>query len=205
MARGTIKQRIALDGGAEIRKELLELGRAGEVVWAKLNKLSKQEIVPTAFPVEVLAIKGAFNDVAVAGDKFGKTLPPVRKSADDLGNAFDTMGTKLRNMALGVTAAVVGFGALVKAAADSGDAIGENAQKAGVAAVSLKSCRSLPRRPASAGGFGGGVCQVQPEHDRQPRPGAVAGQALEPVKGAADRIAKGLALPAFPFPACATR
>lgn len=107
MARKTIKQRIALDGGKEVEAQLKQLGDAGEKAFDRISKAAAQA------------------DFA----KLGQSLSAF-------GNSLQTMGKRLALAFAGVTtvttAAAAGLAHLAKSGADAADAAGKAAQAAGL-------------------------------------------------------------------------
>ncbi|MGR9311373.1 hypothetical protein ACU8MX_18325 [Rhizobium leguminosarum] len=107
MARKTIKQRIALDGGKEVEAQLKQLGAAGENAFDRIRKAAVQA------------------DFA----KFGQSLSAF-------GNSLQSVGQRLALAFAGVTtvttAAAVGLTRLAKSGADAADAAGKAAQAAGL-------------------------------------------------------------------------
>jgi hypothetical protein len=107
MARKTIKQRIALDGGKEVEAQLKQLGAAGENAFDKIRK------------------------AAIGADfvKFGQSL-------NAFSGSLQTMGKRLVLAFAGVTtvttAAAAGLANLAKSGADAADAAGKAAQSAGL-------------------------------------------------------------------------
>ncbi|MGO7030645.1 hypothetical protein ACCS91_27230 [Rhizobium ruizarguesonis] len=107
MARKTIKQRIALDGGKEVEAQLKQLGDAGEKAFDRIRKAAVQA------------------DFA----KFGQSL-------GTFGNSLQTMGQRLALAFAGVTtvatAAAASITSLAKSGADAADKAGKAAQAAGL-------------------------------------------------------------------------
>ncbi|QND22559.1 hypothetical protein HB774_24105 [Rhizobium leguminosarum bv. viciae] len=107
MARKTIKQRIALDGGKEVEAQLKQLGAAGEAAFDKIRK-------------------------AAVGADFAK----LGQSLSAFSGSLQTMGKRLALAFAGVTtvtaAAAAGLTSLAKSGADAADAAGKAAQAAGL-------------------------------------------------------------------------
>ncbi|OYD05781.1 phage tail tape measure protein [Rhizobium sp. N4311] len=107
MARKTIKQRIALDGGKEMEAQLKQLGAAGENAFDRISKAAAQA------------------DFA----KFGQSLGAF-------GNSLQAMGKRLAIAFAGVTtvttAAAAGIASIAKSGAEAADAAGKAAQAAGL-------------------------------------------------------------------------
>lgn len=107
MARKTIKQRIALDGGKEVEAQLKQLGDAGEKAFDRISKAAAQA------------------DFA----KLGQSLSAF-------GNSLQAMGQRLALAFAGITtvttAAAASITALAKSGAEAADAAGKAAQAAGL-------------------------------------------------------------------------
>jgi uncharacterized phage infection (PIP) family protein YhgE len=106
MARGTIKQRITLDGGKEIEAQLKALGAAGERAFGQITK--------AAAKVDI---------------NFGKRL-------DNFGRDLARTGKQLAFVFAGINtaglAAAGAIAAVAKSGADAADAAGKAAQSAGL-------------------------------------------------------------------------
>jgi len=106
MARGTIKQRIALDGGKEIEAQLKALGAAGEKAFGQ--------------------IKSAAAKVDI---NFGKRLDVFARDLATTGKRLAFVFAGLNTAALAAVGAVA---AVAKSGADAADAAGKAAQSAGL-------------------------------------------------------------------------
>ncbi|MER8852997.1 hypothetical protein NKH94_15520 [Mesorhizobium australicum] len=107
MAKNTITQRIALDGGDTIKAQLLALGAAGEK---------------------------AFKDIQAAANradfqKFTASLSKVRSDLATVAKNFALLGTGL---AAGATAAGAAMFGLAKSSGEAADNAGKNAEKTGL-------------------------------------------------------------------------
>lgn len=130
MANGkkTLVQRIALEGGEDIRKELLALGEVGEKAFAALKK--------------------AADETAAAGSGFNRFLAETRRQLDltrqgaaltaaglrDVGSAFATVGVRVAAVSAIVAGAGTALFLFTKNAADAADALYDSSQAAGLAA-----------------------------------------------------------------------
>ncbi|MEK9752505.1 MAG: phage tail tape measure protein [Rhodospirillaceae bacterium] len=94
--RQTITQRIALDGGDEIKRELEQLGFVGEQAFKKLKR--------------------AADSVRGAGSSIDGSLARLQQNLQVVGQRFDALGTRMvatgRQLTTFVTAPLVAFGAL---------------------------------------------------------------------------------------------
>lgn len=136
MARGrqTLTQRIALDGGEEIRKELETLGAAGEKAFAQLKAAAEKSIPTTALSKAIKKARADFATLAIAGSRFGQSVA-------NLGTAFRAFETSListgRRIAL-FAGAVAGAAAAVIAFGKSGiDAVDEQGRQADALGLSI--------------------------------------------------------------------
>lgn len=136
MARETLTQRIALDGGDEIRKELAALGPEGEKAFAQLKAAADK------------AGDGFDTRITVALDRIRKGFEQVVAKAKDIGGALKDVGTAFEKLekatvrtvksvgllVTAVTGAAAGFVAFVKSGTDAADAAGKQAQALGLTA-----------------------------------------------------------------------
>ncbi|RUW42992.1 MULTISPECIES: hypothetical protein [unclassified Mesorhizobium] len=107
MAKNTITQRIALDGGDTIKAQLLALGKQGEEAFK--------------------AIQAAANKADFA--KFSASLGKVRSDLATLGKNLALVGAGLTAAATTTGAAIF---ALAKTSGDAADQAGKNAEKTGL-------------------------------------------------------------------------
>ncbi|RVC76077.1 hypothetical protein EN766_14605, partial [Mesorhizobium sp. M2A.F.Ca.ET.046.02.1.1] len=107
MAKNTITQRIALDGGDTIKAQLLALGKQGEEAFK--------------------AIQAAANKADFA--KFSASLGKVRSDLATLGKNLALVGAGLAAAATTTGAAIF---ALAKTSGDAADQAGKNAEKTGL-------------------------------------------------------------------------
>ncbi len=103
MARKTISQRIALDGGEQIRKVLQALGEQGEKAFRDIQAAAEK-------------LRGP-------GAEFARNMDRVRKQIKAVGEQMNATGRKIRNvgkdLTIGVTTPIVGIGAgVLKVASD---------------------------------------------------------------------------------------
>ncbi|MGN6469645.1 MAG: hypothetical protein ACTHLC_08695, partial [Rhizobiaceae bacterium] len=103
MAKNTLSQRIALDGGQDIKKELEALGSAGEKVFKQLQRAADQlKGPPAGFEARLKAIQAQFKSIAADFTAVGQKL-----------------ATAGRSLTTAVTLPIAGAGAAsIKAAAD---------------------------------------------------------------------------------------
>lgn len=138
MARGTIKQRIALEGGDEIKKEFEELGKAGEKAFKLLEDAAKGVLTPwEKLSVQIKTFQSEFKKLSAAGarvrDDFGRL-------GTALGNVGRAGGIVARNIGLlmgAVGGAATGLFLIAKAGAEAADAADEMAQSVGLGVESL--------------------------------------------------------------------
>jgi len=106
MARGTIKQRITLDGGKEIEAQLKALGAAGERAFGQLTKAASK--------VDI---------------NFGKKLDNFGRDLANTGKQLAFVFAGLNTAGLAAAGAIT---AVAKSGADAADAAGKAAQSAGL-------------------------------------------------------------------------
>ncbi len=87
MARKTIKQRIALDGGKEIQRELEQLGEKGARAFKLLQEAANEVKGPQSGFVKSL------EDAARKLDSLGRKFQSVGRQMQDVGKAFSTRVT----------------------------------------------------------------------------------------------------------------
>jgi hypothetical protein len=127
MATATLSQRIQLEGGDKIRLELERIGKAAGDALAKLSGGSSN-----AVPAQ----QDLNRELAKTSDR----LEEVKKSSESTGESLLSLRTKMLLVGGAITAAVAGWVALAKAAADSAVAQKNAADKIG---ISLKSLRQI--------------------------------------------------------------
>ena len=88
MARPTISQRIALEGGDQIRKALADLGKAGEDAFAQLQKAGEK--VNLSAPIT--AIEGATKRTGAVVDELRQRLTGAGGAAAQSGSGFLQLG-----------------------------------------------------------------------------------------------------------------
>lgn len=126
MAKKTIRQRIALDGGQQIKRELEEFGETGERVFRELQT--------------------AANRLDGVGGGFVKSLQNAQKSMAALSKSFIDVGRQLRNVgqtvSTYVTLPIVGLGATaLKVAGDFESAMNEFVANTGAAGDAFDSAK----------------------------------------------------------------
>jgi len=131
MAWRTINQRIGLEGGEEILKELHRIGAEGEAAFKKLRQAAQGSEPISAW--------------REAGEKLRAHLGELGKAASEVGTAFSSLGTavleSIRNVAAiggAVIAAAAGFALLVKSAGDVADQLQDSADQIGTTTKELE-------------------------------------------------------------------
>lgn len=129
MARGkqTLTQRIALDGGRDIRRELEALGDEGKKAFEALERRANEASkATTGFGLGIVRIR--------------RDLVQLNTSLRAVGQGFGEVAAQglrvARNVSaigIAVTGAAVGLGLVIKSAADAADAIQDSATAAGLA------------------------------------------------------------------------
>jgi tape measure domain-containing protein len=88
----TLVQRIALDGGEEIRRELLALGKAGEQAFAALSRqAAASKASTTGLNADLLELRNRLNAVGTAARQFGSNFRFLGGAVGQLGGALATV------------------------------------------------------------------------------------------------------------------
>jgi hypothetical protein len=133
MARGrqTLTQRIALDGGKEIREELLALGRDGERAFKQLQAAANASSTG-ALGASLKALQGEMRELAASGAFVGETFGAVKTSFGQLSSSLKVFA---RNVSI-AAGAVTGFAGavflLAKSGANAADEAGKAASSVGL-------------------------------------------------------------------------
>ncbi len=131
MARETLKQRIALDGGKEIEAELKALGKAGEEAFKQLkDAAARAGRSGNKLGVAVAKLKVSVNGLKTAGDRLNNTFRALGSTASRMRVWLSGIAVRLA----AVTAAALGAAAAIKLVATSG---AQNAADAKRAAAGL--------------------------------------------------------------------
>jgi hypothetical protein len=130
MATATLSQRIQLEGGDKIRVELERIGKAAGDALTKL-KGGSTGAVP------------AQQDLNKELAKTREQLDGVKASSEGAGESLLSLRTKLVLIGGAITAAVAGWVALAKSAADSANAQKNAADKIGVSIRSLREISAI--------------------------------------------------------------
>ncbi|TIL94521.1 MAG: phage tail tape measure protein [Mesorhizobium sp.] len=138
MAKTTIKQRIALDGGKELKRELEEFGAAGRKAFKELQDAAAQTkgLSP-----------GFFNSLKQAEVQ----LKSLAQSFNEAGKAIQNVG---RTLTTSLTLPIVGVGAgILKVSGDFQKAMNSFAVNAGVAGTALEDARAKAKELGVASVF----------------------------------------------------
>jgi hypothetical protein len=141
----TISQRISLEGSEDIRRQLEQLGQAGEKAFKQIRDAAAK---PLADPAQINKAKQALDQLVVTTAKLGPQFQAISTAAQRAGTAIagaaeqsravsQTAGTGLISAATAFKIAAVGIvasiaavtDALVKGTVESGTAIAESAEK----------------------------------------------------------------------------
>lgn len=136
MAGENIKTRISLEGGNEIKSQFDALGAAGKKAFADLSAAAG-----SAGSAGFDAVKGKVADVT-------KTFGDLKNGVRDLGGSIGDSVTRIGLVVGAVSAAAVGFGLLVKSAAESAEAVRNTAAAVG---LTIQSFQSLSFAASQAG------------------------------------------------------
>jgi hypothetical protein len=153
--RQTLVQRIALDGGKEIKTELESLGKAGEEAFKKLEQASKASVVGgSALGARLKDLQANFQRLGEAGARFGREFSNLSSAAGRFGTAAGAAVRQTALLAAGIKAAAavaVGFGAaLVNSATKTVDAAGKAAQAAGLTVESFSALQFAASQSGSS-------------------------------------------------------
>jgi hypothetical protein len=193
MAKGTIKQRIALDGGEDIRKELAELGRVGEVAFAKLKKAAKDAEIPSSFGKNLDALKKSFTEVGTAGTKISTSFAGVKKSFNELDGAFNTVIRRVGLFTAAMAGVVFAFERAASASAKWADDLIDNAAKANIGVQEYQRLSAVAKLAGvSAEGLANSFKILNKQLQTNGDAASLASKGLVPVKDAATRIKEGL-------------
>ncbi|MDK1386383.1 hypothetical protein QN224_13285 [Sinorhizobium sp. 8-89] len=139
MARRTIRQRIALDGGKEVESQLKQLGEAGEKAFGKIRNAAAQAEFA----------------------KFGKNLDAFSQSLQSAGKRLALAFAGATTVA---TAAAAGVASLAKSGAEAADAAGKAAQAAGLQIDAYgRLAFAAEQADVSAEQFGGAMSRLNKE------------------------------------------
>lgn len=190
--KNTITQRIALDGGKQIEAELKALGAVGEEAFRRLKNEAAKVEVPTKLQQNLDKLKTSFDGVRKSGEQFGQGLGRVRTAFAGLMGAFATAAKSAAVVTGAVTLTAGALALVVKAAADSGDALSDNAQKAGVAVKQFETL-SFAAKTAGVGpeALVGALGKLNKALTTNGDLAQANSRGLGFVKSAADRIAEG--------------
>ena len=134
MARGrqTLVQRIQLDGGEEIRKELAALGVAGEKAFAQLKAAADKSVSASAISKSIAAIRSQFAALQTAGRRFGQSFAAFTTAANNFGNAASAAARKIGLITTAITGAIAGVVLFSKRTAENSERIDNQAKSLGI-------------------------------------------------------------------------
>jgi len=136
MARKTIRQRISLDGGEQIRRELQEFGEAGERAFKDLQAAAERVNLDKGLGASLARLQKQFATV-------GKDFKALGKQMRDVGKSFSTYvtlpiagaGTGILKLAADFESAMNELQANTGAVGDSFDALEKKAIELGDASI----------------------------------------------------------------------
>lgn len=135
MATGrNITQRIALEGGKEIKSQLDDLGKAGQDAFKKLQDAAGASAA-------LSRLQPILDQLRAKLEALGPAAQRVREDFAALGNSFSVVARNIALITAAVTAAATGFGALVKGAADAADSLATTAESIGLTTKELSDLR----------------------------------------------------------------
>lgn len=124
--KSTLVQRIALDGGDDIKKELESLGKVGEIAFNRLKKAAKNTKLDNGLGRSLALLRVRFREMQAAGRKIGDDFTKI-------GRVFTQVGRNVTFMGAAIAGAAAAFGLLAKGSLEAADQVGKNAQKVGLA------------------------------------------------------------------------
>src|SRR4029077_19498194 len=128
----TISQRISMEGAEDIRRKLLELGRAGEQAFKQIQAAAAKPIID---PAQIDNGKQALDQLAQAAENTGTAFKSAASEATKLGVQIGVVAgvaQALTNKLLGMAAALktaLAPSELLKGAVETGKAISDQANK----------------------------------------------------------------------------
>jgi hypothetical protein len=126
----TIVQRIGLEGGQDVKKELEGIGKAGAEAFKKIQDAAKANNALANFGPALASIKAKAAEVGAAATKLGTEF-------STLGDRVQSSVTKVGVLGAAVVAAVAGLATLVTTSAAANDKLNDQAQAAGATAREL--------------------------------------------------------------------
>lgn len=124
--KNTIVEDIRLTGGADVEKQFNELGDAGVKAFAELKKAANDLSNQSDLDKFLIGVQKNFKQIQAQAKLTAAAWRDAGKAAKDFARNVGLVGAA-------VSAAVVGFVALIKGAADAADAQNKAAQAAGLA------------------------------------------------------------------------
>lgn len=126
MANQTLVQRIALDGGEDIRKELAALGKEGEAAFEALK------VAATKTAAANTGINKFLADTKKGLKEVGEQAAKVKEAFGQVGEAARAVGERFLALVTGEAAVVAGLIELTKHSAEAADAVKKASQAAGL-------------------------------------------------------------------------
>jgi hypothetical protein len=130
----TIVQRIGLDGGQQVKKELNDIGKTGADAFKKIQDAAAANDKLGRFSGVFDSIKAKAAEVGTAAQKLGQDFT-------NLGENITNSATKVGLLVTAVSGAVIGFGALVASSARANDTLADQAKAVGATARELHNLR----------------------------------------------------------------
>ncbi len=132
MARETLKQRIALDGGKEIEAELKALGKAGEEAFKQLKDAAgKAGRSGNKLGVAVAKLKVGVDSLKTAGDRLNSTFRSIGTTAGRMRAWLSTVAKRMTAITVAALAAAAAIKAIATAGAKSTAETGRAAEGLG--------------------------------------------------------------------------
>jgi hypothetical protein len=127
----TISQRLALEGGKEIRKEFEELGEAGERAFQQLQEAINASSTG-AFGQSLRMLQTEIDALGEAGKRVGSDFGQLKGAFGDLGKSLLQVGKSIGIVASAASTAAGALFVLAKSGANAADAAGKAAAAVGL-------------------------------------------------------------------------
>lgn len=153
MARKTIEQRIALNGGKEIIDQLRGLGAAGEKAFNDIRTAAEKATGPSgAFARSLATLRARFKELREAAGRVGTEFGKFKSSLGNLGSAFAGTIGRITAFTAAVGAAVFAIGRFVSANTRSLDEANKTAQSLGLTVGAYQTLQFAARQSGVAQG-----------------------------------------------------
>jgi uncharacterized phage infection (PIP) family protein YhgE len=131
MPRPTISQRIALEGGDEVKRQLNELGEAGKKAFQKLQESAKAAETLNGVSPTLESLRAKAGELGFSFGRLGATIHGVGGSIRETAVAGGLLATAIAGV-------VTGFVSLVRHSAEAGQEMRATAEAIGLTASQFK-------------------------------------------------------------------